>query len=316
MALPDGVEASHRILIVDDNPAIHADIRKVLAGVTDEQADLKDDEALLFGTTKVPMEHFEIDSAYQGQEGLDKIKLALAEGRPYALAFVDVRMPPGWNGVEAIGHFWQADPDLQTVLCTAYSDYSWSDIRRRHGRSASLLVLKKPFDNIEVIQLAYTMTDKCLLSRQAKAQLEDLDRMVGRRTAELQAARIAAESALTAKSEFLVNISHELRTSIDGILGLTRLTLASELAREQRENLKTIESCTVSLLKTVTDIPDLSNFEAGNVELEQKPFSLRKLMEESTKALSGPAHRKGLNQRCEVITGEADAVPGDANRLH
>jgi CheY-like chemotaxis protein len=62
--LAETVKPNHRILIVDDNPAIHADLRKVLAGVSDRQADLKDDEELLFGTTEVPMEHFEIDSAY------------------------------------------------------------------------------------------------------------------------------------------------------------------------------------------------------------------------------------------------------------
>jgi PAS domain S-box-containing protein len=97
-------------------------------------------------------------------------------------------MPPGWDGVETITRLWQVYPNLQVVVCTAYSDYSWNDIQRRLGQSENLLVLKKPFDNIEVIQLAHALTRKWLVSGQAQARLEDLDLMVAQRTAELQAA--------------------------------------------------------------------------------------------------------------------------------
>src|ERR1035438_61910 len=182
------LEPNHRILVIDDNHAIHADLRKILLGEVKAQERLQDDESFLFGVEAVPVTKFEIDSAYQGQEGLAKLQQSLAEGRPYALAFVDVRMPPGWDGVETITHLWKAYPDLQVVVCTAYSDYSWNDIQRRLGQSENLLILKKPFDNIEVIQLAHALTRKWLVSGQAKARLEDLDLMVEQRTTELQAA--------------------------------------------------------------------------------------------------------------------------------
>jgi PAS domain S-box-containing protein len=179
---------NHRILVIDDNKAIHDDLRKILLGEVKTQERLQDDEALLFGIEAVPITKFEIDSAYQGQEGLAKLEQSLAEGRPYAMAFVDVRMPPGWDGVETITRLWRVYPNLQVVVCTAYSDYSWNDIQRRLGQSENLLILKKPFDNIEVIQLAHALTRKWLVSGQAQARLEDLDRMVAQRTAELQAA--------------------------------------------------------------------------------------------------------------------------------
>jgi PAS domain S-box-containing protein len=188
MNSPSLLEPNHRILVIDDNKAIHDDLRKILLGEVQTQEHLQDDEALLFGIEAMPITRFEIDSAYQGQEGLAKLEQSLAEDRPYALAFVDVRMPPGWDGVETITHLWQAYPNLQIVVCTAYSDYSWSDIQRRLGQSENLLILKKPFDNIEVIQLAHALTRKWLVSRQAQARLEDLDLMVARRTEELQAA--------------------------------------------------------------------------------------------------------------------------------
>ena len=102
------------------------------------------------------------------------VKQALAENRPYALAFVDVRMPPGWDGVETIARIWEVDPELQIVVCTAYADYSWEEMRAKVGQPDSLLVLKKPFDNIEVQQLAHGLTKKWLLSFQARLQIAEL----------------------------------------------------------------------------------------------------------------------------------------------
>src|ERR1035438_3303913 len=190
------LEPNHRILVIDDNHAIHADLRKILLGDLKAQERLQDDESFFFGMEALPVTRFEIDSAFQGQEGLAKLEQSLAEGRPYALAFVDIRMPPGWDGVETITHLWDVYPNLQVVVCTAYSDYSWNDIQRRLGQSENLLILKKPFDNIEVIQLAHALTRKWLVSGQAQARLEDLDLMVAERTAELRAAnqRISGSS--------------------------------------------------------------------------------------------------------------------------
>ena len=188
MTPPKPIEKNHRILIVDDNRAIHDDLRKILSGEQPQQADLQNDEEFLFGDAPLPVTDFEVDSAYQGKEGLEKVRQAMAEGRPYALAFVDIRMPPGWDGVETIVRFRESDPNLQTVICTAYSDYSWNDMVRRLGHSDSLLILKKPFDNIEIIQLAHALTCKWLLAVQAAAKVADRDRLVAVRTAELTAA--------------------------------------------------------------------------------------------------------------------------------
>jgi PAS domain S-box-containing protein len=191
------LEPNHRILVIDDNREIHEDLRKILIGGNSLQNHLEADEALLFGTEPVPFTRFELDFAHQGQEGLSKLERSLTEGRPYAMAFVDVRMPPGWDGVETISRLWRADPGLQVVICTAYSDYSWNDIQRRLGHSSNLLILKKPFDNIEVIQLAHALTRKWQLTGQARARMEDLDRMVAFRTGELETANARIRQELT-----------------------------------------------------------------------------------------------------------------------
>src|SRR5581483_10886334 len=123
MKSPTVDSSSYRVLIVDDNQAIHDDLRKILVGEGGSTSDLLDDEEFLFDATPVPRAQFDIDSAYQGQEGLAMVDRAVAEGRPYAMTFVDVRMPPGWDGIETVSRLWKAYPELQVVICTAYSDY-------------------------------------------------------------------------------------------------------------------------------------------------------------------------------------------------
>ena len=153
---------NHRILIIDDNRAIHDDFRKILGSASDLPNKLSALEGSLFGAevSHPRMPVFQIDSAFQGQEGLDMIEKSLQENNPYAMAFVDVRMPPGWDGVETTSRIWQKYTDLQVVICTAYSDYSWEEMLKRLGYSDRLVILKKPFDNIEVSQLAISLTEK------------------------------------------------------------------------------------------------------------------------------------------------------------
>ena len=205
---------NRRILIIDDNPSIHEDFRKILGPGDAKLAEQLDaDEAALFGDTAGAARHrsFQIDSAMQGQEGLEKVRAAVADDMPYAVAFVDVRMPPGWDGIETISRIWKEFPDLQIVICTAYSDYSWDEISKSVGNTDHMLVLKKPFDNVEVLQMAHALSKKWQLTQIARRQMEELDALVSQRTAELRAAnarltgevaeRTAAEDALRQSEE-------------------------------------------------------------------------------------------------------------------
>ena len=171
-------KSSYRIIVIDDNAAIHEDFRKILGKGPEINSELEDMESLLFDAEidKSQDSHvqFEIEYAFQGQEGLDIVRKAQEAENPFALAFVDGRMPPGWDGIETISHLWEADPDLQVVLCTAYADYSWSEIQKVLGESDSLLILKKPFDNVEVLQMAHALTRKWELSREIKGRLNKL----------------------------------------------------------------------------------------------------------------------------------------------
>jgi CheY-like chemotaxis protein len=168
---------NNRLLVIDDNRAVHDDFRKILITASTLPNDLAADEAALFGETaeKFRPPLFEIDSAYQGDEGLEMIERSLLEGRPYAMAFVDVRMPPGWDGIETTCKIWEKYRDLRVVICTAYADYSWEEILQKLGYSERIIILKKPFESIEVLQLAAAMTEQWRLNQKAKLRLGDFE---------------------------------------------------------------------------------------------------------------------------------------------
>jgi diguanylate cyclase (GGDEF)-like protein/PAS domain S-box-containing protein len=209
--------ANRRILLVDDTPAIHEDFRKVLAAAAPNSG-LDQDERILFGTpTGATSIHFDLDSAYQGAEALAKVQDSLLADLPYAMAFVDMRMPPGWDGVETVERLWQADPALQIVFCTAYSDYSWTEVLTRLDVQDRLLILKKPFDAIEVYQLANALTMKWEMTRQAAFKMNSLEEAVEERTRELSNANIVVRTSpvilyrLRGEPSFpLIYISHNI----------------------------------------------------------------------------------------------------------
>ena len=180
-------EMTHRILVIDDNPSIHKDFQTILID-EEESTTLIELRSEVFGDKNnepTIKSVYELDFASQGKEGSEKVRVACSENRPYELAFVDMRMPPGWDGLKTIEHIWEIDPDIQVVICTAYSDYSWGEITERLGRSENLLILKKPFDSAEVAQLASALTEKWVLARKASLKTGQLEQMVKERTDEL-----------------------------------------------------------------------------------------------------------------------------------
>ena len=209
---------NRRILLVDDMPAIHDDFRKILAPPSAAVRDLEADEAVLFGArTGTASVHFTVDSAYQGVDALEKIRASRVAGVPYAMAFVDMRMPPGWDGVETVERLWEEDPRLQIVFCTAYSDHSWAHVLTRLDVRDRLLILKKPFDAIEVYQFAHTLTTKWQMAEEAALRISSLEE-AALRTRELSDANIIVQNSpvilyrLRGEPSFpLIYISHNIR---------------------------------------------------------------------------------------------------------
>ena len=193
-----------RILIIDDNPAIHQDFEKILSQEPSVSSGMTQAERVLFGedAPAVLQPTFNLQFATQGKQGVTLVERARANGRPFALAFIDMRMPPGWDGLETIQHLWAVDPDVQIVICSAHSDYDWADFTERLGHSDKLLVLKKPFEPIEVLQCASALTRKWQAEQIVRRQIQSLEHMVVVRTMGLEAANhqlrhLATHDALT-----------------------------------------------------------------------------------------------------------------------
>lgn len=278
----DKTTDNRRILIIDDNASIHDDFRKILEPPKDSGS-LDQARAALFGEAPSlpPREDYELNFASQGREGCGMVHSAYGKGQPYALAFVDMRMPPGWDGLETIENLWYVDPTLEIVICTAYSDHPWEDVSRRVGNTDKLLILMKPFNSIEVVQLARSLTKKWNLACSVKQQIQRLESSAHQRAVEWREAndriqeRIAmrmteiekdapqgdAAEAFREKEEFLAIMSYEILTPVNELASTVGLVLDGPLNPAQRAHATTIQRCAQDILALHHDMHE---FMAGS----------------------------------------------------
>jgi signal transduction histidine kinase len=310
---------NRRILVVDDQEVIHFSFRTVFG-----------DPASGTSARDVSNEGYEVDYATTGEQALELVRRGVEDDQPHVLAFIDMYMPDGWDGVETISRLWEVSPELQIVLCTAFTDYTWSQIITRLGKTDQLVILKKPFDKIEVRQLARGLTEKWRLARQVRLNITSLEEMVAARTGELAranarladlihelvAARDAAEAASRAKTEFLANISHEIRTPMTSIVGYADMLAESQCpAGERVESATTIRRHADQLLTIIDDLLDISKLEAGRMTFDREAFSPRDMALEVVSLLHVRAEEKNLRLAAEFPGAVPATIESDPLRM-
>jgi signal transduction histidine kinase len=315
-----------RILVIDDNCSIHEDFRKVFGGLYHEGS--AEIEAAFFGDKlpEIVPPDFHVDYALQGADGVEVFHAAHASGAPHAVAFLDVRMPPGMDGIETAQRLWEIDPDLQIVICSAYTDYSWEEMAARLGYQDRLLILKKPFAGIEVLQLACALTSKWELRRQANLRLQEVEQQVEIRTAALVATNDRLEAEIeqrkSAEEQLLRSqrlesvgalasgIAHDLNNLLSPIMMSAQLLEDDTLRPEQEALLDMIETATVRAAKIVSQ---LLTFARGTAD-ERTVLQAGSLLRDMSKIIS-ETFPPGIQVQCH-ISPEVRLLHGNPTQLH
>lgn len=299
-----------RILLIDDSPSIHDDFRRILCPKDEADVDSAMAELLSLsgeaGVRSAPSRRtFDLVGALQGQEGLAKLQEAKAEARPFSVVFVDMRMPPGWNGVETIAKLWEHDSEIQTVVCTAYSDISWDETIAKLGESDRLLILKKPFDAVEIYQLACALSSKWMSTRHENELIESLRRAEAEARTyacsletvnrALSTAKSSAEKVADLRRDFLVRMSDELHRSVTSIFSLVEGARSGQRADQALESLDSISTVTSRLMATFSQTLDLTLAETGKSVPQLSQCSVREVLTRTCQPFAEKAQGKGLS---------------------
>jgi signal transduction histidine kinase len=238
------------------------------------------------------------------------------------MAFLDVRMPPGWDGVETAKHLWEVEPDLQIVICTAFSDYTWQDTVAALGRTDRLLILKKPFDRVEVCQLASALTEKWNLVMKERASLQTAIRAEAEARAyassletvnrALEASWARAENELTRRSDFLLKLSTEVLAPAQLLL-IEQLDRAVNPGRASADPLPLSERA-MGIVSAITSVVDLAAIEAGVARAQSAPCSPWKLASDAAERARSSAPR-GVEVRLQCGDSVPEAIDSDPEKI-
>lgn len=292
----------YRILIVDDSKPIHEDFRSILIKKEEYDAeyhqlekDLSIHEASSSRTSKLPL-NFQLDHAYQGLEAIKMVDEAEKSGWPYAVIFLDVRMPPGIDGIKTATKIWKNHPDIEIVICTAHSDYTLDEIVDKVGLTDQMMFITKPFDSTMIIQMSLALTKKWMLNQRTKNYIKKMEQT----QTVLYEGKHNAETANKSKSEFLANMSHELRTPLHGILGFStmgvnKITQEKISLEEASIYFDKIRDSGDRLLNLINNLLDIAKLESGKMTYDMQSNDFLDIIDSNLSDLQPMIAEKELN---------------------
>ena len=298
-----------RVIAIDDEPEILQNYQNILDGHNHRRRSRIETElfAEIEGVgaaeevEEEKAEHsFSLSVAAQGELGVDLARQALAEGAPYSVAFIDMRMPPGINGLETARRLRELDDRIYIIFVTAYADQSVDDIDKviQHD----VLYLRKPFVSGEIYQLTRS---------QGRSWCKDRQREASVTRAEME----VVEKASQAKDQFFAAMSHELRTPLTAMIGNSEILSELLFEPDHKNLLRSIEVSGHGLLALINDILDLSKIEAGKFSIDSTDYDLAALLEEIHYIFASRAADAGLQFEIRPPAALEQQLIGDGRRV-
>jgi len=282
-------ELNRRILVVDDEPKILDELKKVLAPNEVVDQELKELEGRLFGQSAQdgsPKHTYEVHCCLQGDDALQAVQDALDNGKPFAVAFLDVRMPPGPDGVWTAEHIRRIDPNIQIVMMTGYSDFDTSEIVHRVPPEDKLLYVQKPVHSQEIRQFALALT--------AKWQSDYLLHVQNQHLEEVNKKLVEHDRM---KSEFVMTVSHELRTPLTifkNILSNAMAGVMGKIPSKLQQNFEMADEAIDRLATIIDDFLDVSKLEVGKMKLRPEVFCVQEVIYDIIQMTQFVAEKKGI----------------------
>jgi len=282
---------SFRILVADDEQAVLDAYRTVVEDINPpfaRRSTIEDLEAKLFGEKlpSAPAPTFSPVLVHRGEEAVETIRAAREGGQTFPVVFLDVRMPPGIDGIETAARIRAIDPEVNIVIVTGYSDTPLSEIARRVPPLDKLFYISKPFQKMELQQFVFALTAKWRADRAARLLNEQLNehcRQLELANVALEKERERADAANHAKSEFLAKMSHELRTPLNAVIGFADVMRSGTYGEIGNERYKRyLEDITFSgnhLLGMINDLLDISTIDVGMLKIHQDNVDLDEVVE-------------------------------------